>query len=318
MSDHDPNLAPDPIDKAYADAEALLAEDAARAARRARVLAAVAAEAPTPLDTPKPVPRRLAWGRGGWLAAACVAGVSVVVASQVYKPFLTPQQPSPDRTVIAPPLARSPAPMPLIQAPPKPPSPPTMAVVPPPPPAQPRPPVAPPADMAAPSAVPAPLPDAVPPPPPLPIPPVPKPAPPSPPPPMQSVVVTAQRRTANPAAAPAADRAAVGETSVNEIVVTSERKADLSPAAKLRAAAASGRIDEIETLLAQGVAVDAADPAGQTALMIAVQARRPEAVAVLRRHGADPDLTNQSGQSARQMAAAIDDPGLNQALELGQ
>ena len=43
MSDHD--AAPDPIDKAYVQAEAMLDDEAARAARRARVLGAVAAEA---------------------------------------------------------------------------------------------------------------------------------------------------------------------------------------------------------------------------------------------------------------------------------
>jgi hypothetical protein len=43
VSDHD--AAPDPIDKAYVQAEALLSDEEARAARRARVLAAVAREA---------------------------------------------------------------------------------------------------------------------------------------------------------------------------------------------------------------------------------------------------------------------------------
>jgi hypothetical protein len=39
---HDLPDGPDPIDAAYAEAEAVLSDDAARAARRERVLAAVA------------------------------------------------------------------------------------------------------------------------------------------------------------------------------------------------------------------------------------------------------------------------------------
>ena len=74
MSEHDD--APDPIDKAYVEAEAMLGDvlgdDEARAARRARVLAAVERETATPAvapDTSLPS-RRPDWRRGGWLAAA--------------------------------------------------------------------------------------------------------------------------------------------------------------------------------------------------------------------------------------------------------
>ena len=100
---------------------------------------------------------------------------------------------------------------------------------------------------------------------------------------------------------------------VGEVVVS---RAASNPAAKLRAAAAAGRTSEVKTLLVQGVPVDAADPAGQTALMAAVQAHQPGAAALLHRHGANLDATNQAGESARQMAAAIDDPALNKALGL--
>ncbi|MFI4936360.1 MAG: hypothetical protein ACHP7N_17255, partial [Caulobacterales bacterium] len=78
MSDHDApdNDAPerdagsDPVDKAYVQAEAHLGDDDARAARRARVLGAVASEPATPISEPRPVRRQGGWRGGGWLAAA--------------------------------------------------------------------------------------------------------------------------------------------------------------------------------------------------------------------------------------------------------
>ncbi|HEY5009449.1 MAG TPA: hypothetical protein VII42_15730, partial [Caulobacteraceae bacterium] len=79
MSDHD--ATPDPIDKAYVQAEALLSDEEARTARRARVLAAVASEAAA-----APAVRRPAWRRGGWLAAASVAGLGVLIATHIYTP----------------------------------------------------------------------------------------------------------------------------------------------------------------------------------------------------------------------------------------
>jgi len=125
-------------------------------------------------------------------------------------------------------------------------------------------------------------------------------------------VVTAERR----ASADAAD----ASTRVSEVVVSAAKAraapTSADPAARLRAAAAAGRVSEIKTLLVQGAPVDAADAAGRTALMAAVQARQPAAAALLLRHGADLDLTDQAGESARQMAAAIADPALDKALGL--
>ena len=60
--------------------------------------------------------------------------------------------------------------------------------------------------------------------------------------------------------------------------------------------------------------MDAPDDDGETALMKAVQANRPAAAALLRRHGASLDLENRAGVSATDMARAIDDPELNRAL----
>lgn len=89
-----PDAPHDPMDKAYVQAEAMLSDEAERAARRARVLAAVAqaAQAAPEAEAPKPRP---AWGRGGWLVAASVAGVSVLLATQIRPPIVTEPPPAP-------------------------------------------------------------------------------------------------------------------------------------------------------------------------------------------------------------------------------
>jgi hypothetical protein len=86
--------------------------------------------------------------------------------------------------------------------------------------------------------------------------------------------------------------------------------------ARLRAAAAAGRVGELTALLSEGMAVDAPDANGETALMKAVQANRPAAAALLRRYGARLDLRNRAGRSARDMAEALADPELDEALGL--
>jgi hypothetical protein len=335
MSDHD--AAPDPMDKAYAQAEAVLGDEAARAARRARVLAAVARAPAEPPAESAPAMRRPAWRRGGWLAAASVGGLSLYLAAQVYRPAPTPPQPqtapaapavvpaTPAQGVAAPatPAARTPQPAP--RAPARAPrvatssSPGVSAVAPPPPPAsssevvvtgarrepaemassRARPPGGGPADQAADADV---------------------------------LERRALKATPNPSFAPAAPPAAraaapSSSQSVQELVVTSGRQAREAPpaavsskaspserAARLRDAAAAGRVTEVKALLAKDVPVDAADDDGETALMKAVQADQPAAAALLRRHGASPDRQNRAGASARDMARSIGDPELDQAL----
>jgi len=85
---------------------------------------------------------------------------------------------------------------------------------------------------------------------------------------------------------------------------------------RLRAAAAAGAASEVQALLAQGVPVDDPDPEGETALMKAIQSDRPAIAALLSRHGASLDRRDQAGESARDMAAAQDDPALDRALGL--
>src|SRR6185295_9208448 len=79
-----------------------------RAARRARVLAAVASD---PAATPAPAARR-AWEPGGWLAAASVAGLSALLAVHVYTPapIQPPTAPTPVPAAAEPRTAPQPPP----------------------------------------------------------------------------------------------------------------------------------------------------------------------------------------------------------------
>lgn len=294
MSDHD--AAPDPVDKAYAQAEAVLDDEAARAARRARLLGAIAreVEAPAPAVSP-PSRSRLSWRGGGWLTAASVAGLGALLAVRLYPPIMARREPPAQPVAAAPPeVTRIAPPQAATTAPPR------------------ATPIAPAdrarkpasardaapfqrAEPAAPIALPAP-----PPPPPA--------APPaSAPTSAEEFVVTGSRIPSAPPPAPAAAKAASG---ARDAAVPADG------AARLRAAAGAGRISELTALLNQGAPVDAADDDGETALMKAVQANHPAAAALLRRRGADLDRKNRAGASARDMATAIGDAALDRALGL--
>lgn len=309
MSDHD--AAPDPIDEAYVQAEALLSDDEARTARRTRVLAAVAHEGATPAAS-STATQRPAWGRGRWLAAASVAGLGVLIATQIYTP---PHQapsaptapaapiPAPRGIAAAPPppvAARSEVPLPrAVAAGPRPAAPIYPQTI-----WRPAPPT-PPAEIApAPQAFPA--------------------APPPPPPPPSPEVVTAERRASDQAVeaqsvaprakVPVAVSAFTGQSRDVQPPPEALAGAPSDQGASLRAAAAAGRTTEVQALLAGGVAVDVPDADGNTALMQSIQADHPAVAAVLRRHGASLDRRNDAGESARDMAAAKGDAALDQAL----
>jgi len=327
MSDHGlpPDPAHDPIDKAYVEAEALLSDDAARAARRARVLAAVAHEQATPADQSSPSSSRSSWRggwqRGGWLVAASVAGLALFVA--IYRPTPIPPQPATAPTAAVSSVARSgdavssaPSVEMAPQAPPEPRAKAAMAAPAPgasPPPSRGGPveqapilPTAPPPDAFPARALPPPATAPSPPP------------PPPPPPPSESteatsvgaVVVTSQRRASADAVKPPPVASQSDKFGAVGGLLSDQ-------AARLRAAAAAGRTADIEALLAQGVPVDAADAAGDTALMASIQSDHPSAAAALRRHGASLDHKNHAGESARDMAAERGDAALDQAIGLG-
>lgn len=309
------------MDKAYAEAEAVLDDDDARAARRSRVLAAVAQAAATP-EAAAPAPRP-AWRRGGgWLVAASVAGLSLFVATQIYTPAsieppTPPAAPAPPARAVAEPPTPAEAASPPKLAPRAPASmpPPTTTL---------------PADIAriAPSPAttdPRDVAKFAPPPPPV----AQAPASPRAEAPasrpekgVSEVVVTGSRIQSDEARPQA--RASSPGAAVEEMVVTRGRaaaKSASSPeslAERLRAAAAEGRTSEMAALLAKGIPIDAPDDDGETALMRAIQADQPTAAAFLRRRGASLDRKNDAGVSARDMATAIGDAELNRALGLGR
>jgi hypothetical protein len=304
----------DPIDVAYAKAEALLGDDEGRLARRARVLAAVAKEAAAQGRRSPGQPKSI-WRGGpprwaGAVAAACVAGLCLLVVTNLYQALERPQAPASEtKPPAAPPTAAtsgarvtppSAAASRIPQAPEERAPPETQAA------AQraaPSPSPAPPAPLAAKAAAdvsPAPVP-----PPPIPIAPVAHAAPPP------------------QAEAPVAPSAAVSPQQgsvISELVITPQKRSQDEAQADrgelLRAAASAGDTRQVKALLAKRVPVDAADADGETPLMKAVKADQPETAALLIRRHASLDLRNAAGQSARDMAQAIADPALNRALGL--
>lgn len=291
MSDHD--SAPDPMDKAYVQAEALLGDQEARAARRARVLAAVAqAEA-------APAPSRPPRSRAGWLVAASVAGLSLFLATQVYWPLSIDRSPPPPPAApsgvgAGPPPPAVAAPSAASRSPPPSPAPPSAAK-----PGAPASPVV--QGMTAPSPPPAPAP--------------------APPP------AVSPHQEAAAAAAPQALRpyddlsdanvtASRAKSSPREARSERSVSATAGLAARLRDAAALGRAQDVAKLLARGAPADEPDEDGETALMKSVQGHHPAIAAMLLSHGASLDRENRSGVSARDMATAIGDAELNRALAL--
>ena len=307
----------DPMDQAYVQAEAILDDEHARAARRARVLTAVADAGAEPHAAP--AQRPTAWRHGGWLVAASVAAVSVFVAVQINRPpaFERPTTPTPAQQPPAGSSATVDAAPPTVSVPP--------AVAAPKPAARPTAPspsiapVDPLMKAGAPEIValpePAPL-QAAPPPPP----------PPPPPPAAAMERRVAPARGPTPVTAPIRARArpetsdTASKSGVEEVVVTGSRIASASSpealAQQLREAAAAGQSRQLAVLLARDVPIDAVDDDGETALMKAVQARQLDAAAFLRRRGASLDLKNDDGRSVRDMAATLADPAMDKALGL--
>jgi hypothetical protein len=320
MSDHD--AMPDPVDTAYVEAEAVLTDEAARAERRARVLAAAAREPAAVPAPPAPVRWRPAWRRDGWLAAACVAGLGLVIAIRLNPPAPRPQPAAPVATTAArtadvgpsaEPATRPPAAS-QIQATPAAPHRVAATVAPASPVARPAP--APVVVAAPPQAFPAgSASDA------------------------QEAAVTGSRIA--PRAADAASKAASDEAFTARRAAVSEppppppppapapaeaaaatapfapsAHVALDPVARLAAAAAAGRTAEVKTLLARGVPVDTPDTEGNTALMKSIRADQPATAALLRRHGASLDHRNHAGESARDMARTAADAKLDRALGL--
>ncbi|CAN7213635.1 ankyrin repeat domain-containing protein [Phenylobacterium sp. LjRoot225] len=322
MSDHD--AAPDPIDKAYVQAETLLGDEEARVARRARVLAAVTRQ-PEAAPAAAPPTWRSVWRRGGVAAAAIVGGLSVLLAMHLRQPAPVQLEPAPAPEEAAHGVTPKSAAPPIAAAPPTTPSPAALA------------PRTGPAtrDQSEPGgsdaviradrrstpafgvAPRAPIASHnVPTIPPLPVPPVAHPIeePAAPQPPPQDA--GASRALAPSAVAPRAFPAAEPDTNDSSLAEKSTGGSPADQAARLRGAAAAGRIGEVKALLAQGIPVDAADADGETALMKSIRVGQPAVAALLRARGASLDRENRAGESARDMAAAKGDARLNEALGL--
>jgi hypothetical protein len=87
------------------------------------------------------------------------------------------------------------------------------------------------------------------------------------------------------------------------------------PAAALRHAAEIGDMATLQTLLAEPLEINARDPRGRTALMLATLHGRTEAVAALLASGADPNATDARGVTPLQAAFAAQQPQIIALLQ---
>ncbi len=141
-------------------------------------------------------------------------------------------------------------------------------------------------------------------------------APASPPSPPQLANYASSKRASVPQAQVASGMGTPG--SLAAVHAPSPRAAEAAPsagpAAALRRAAAAGDVPELRSLLQAEVLIDAPDPLGRTALMLAASQGRIEAVDVLLAHGADPNLADAEGTTPLQAALAIHQPVIAAAL----
>jgi hypothetical protein len=86
-------------------------------------------------------------------------------------------------------------------------------------------------------------------------------------------------------------------------------------AAALRHAAELGDLAALQGLLGKQTDVDARDPSGRTALMLATLRGHTEAVVALLAHGADPNAADAQGITPLAAAAAGDQPAIVAALQ---
>lgn len=337
---------PDPIDRAYSQAENLLNEQAERSARRARVLAAIAQDTVIrPISRQKPMPRFTS--RGGWLVAASVlvasgflvirfmplsqqwssppiahAPMAKLVQKNEMTAALSPPAPAIDQSeaVSSGPKAKAPDQAPIATHEPRETSNKRIVLAaPPPPPAM----VVPPPPAAQAFAMAAPQPPAAAPAPPMAAPPPPPPAArafamvaPAPPPPPTAPAPTMAAPPPPPAAAPSPPSPAPAPPPMADTAKPIGELGSNLGFDQLRAAAAAGRTIEVQELLNRQIPVDVADANGETALMKSIRADQPATAALLIHHGASLDKKNNAGLSARDLAMHINDPALNHALGL--
>lgn len=102
-----------------------------------------------------------------------------------------------------------------------------------------------------------------------------------------------------------------GQTEATKVIMEAGGDPELSNdrgQTPLAGAAFKGDIDIASLLLAHGAEVDGTGDGSRTALMTAAMFNRTEMVALLLSHGADPGRRDAAGQSAADIARAMDAP----------
>jgi hypothetical protein len=93
-----------------------------------------------------------------------------------------------------------------------------------------------------------------------------------------------------------------------------QRAAPTEAGAALRRAAEIGDIPALQDLATKQFDVDARDPGGRTALILAASHGQAKSVDVLLAHGADPNAVDANGTTPLRAALAADQPAIVAAL----
>jgi hypothetical protein len=93
-----------------------------------------------------------------------------------------------------------------------------------------------------------------------------------------------------------------------------QRAAPAEAGAALRRAAEIGDIPALQDLATKQFDVDARDPGGRTALILAALHGQAKSVDVLLAHGADPNAVDANGTTPLRAALAADQPAIVAAL----
>ncbi len=114
--------------------------------------------------------------------------------------------------------------------------------------------------------------------------------------------------------APAPPPAQVVGSGTVSALAAARARAPIDSATALRRAAQGGDISRLKALLDEPIEVDARDPAGRTALMLAVISDQAQAVHALLARGADPNATDSSGTTPLAAALAANQADIIAAL----
>jgi hypothetical protein len=127
--------------------------------------------------------------------------------------------------------------------------------------------------------------------------------------------VAAVPQISAPAVSSSAGTSALRPAATAQSATRSEAPLAADRASALRRAAQAGDLAALQRLLTQQPAIDARDPQGRTALMLATMNRQPEAVQALLAAGADPNAADAHGVTPLQAAMAMDSAAIVAALQ---